>query len=247
MRPLILLPPSETKQAGGTGAWDPSSGAFSGLGGHRLELAEALSKAMADRSLAARLIGLTGPRLAGAETANREVVGAPVRPAWQRYQGVVWEHLDPAGLAAPARRRAGRVAIVSGLGGLFAFGDPVPEYKLKMGAALPGLGSVARFWLGPVTEAVAAAAGRGPVWDLLPGEHRRALDRTALARLTVVDFRSAGGAGAAGHAAKAAKGRFVRHLLGTAGDPLAAADSFRWEGWTGRVHDDRLVTVTAPG
>jgi cytoplasmic iron level regulating protein YaaA (DUF328/UPF0246 family) len=248
MNPVFLLPPSETKRPGGDGdPWDPGRGTFATLARERRSVAASLRKAMGDEVTAARLTGLSGQRGAAAVAANRRTLGAPTRPAWERYDGVVWGHLDRGHLPPAARSRAGRIIVVSALGGLFAADDPVPDYKLKMGASLPGIGPLARYWRGPATEALVEVAAGAPVWDLLPAEHRRSIGLDTLGTAVVtVEFRSPGGAGAAGHAAKAAKGRFVGHLLRSRGDLLDAAGSFVADGWTARVHGPNMVVVTAP-
>ena len=245
---LVLVPPSEGKASGGSGRWRPGSGRFRSLAGTRAAVAEALGAAMADEALAAKVTKLTPARLAPARATNTTVVGAPVLPAWQRYGGVVWQHLDPATLDARARARAeASVAVVSALGGLFGFADPVPDYKCGFSAPLPG-GRPAQRWAAEVTDVVRRAARRGPVFDLLPLEFAAAVDRPSLpaGRLVEVAFRSGDGR-AAGHAAKAAKGRFLRHLL-DAGEPdvwLDAATTFSWDGWQGRVERPDLVVVAS--
>ena len=245
--PTVLLPPSEGKRPGGKGTWNPGSG-LSGLEAPRRAVAAALAAAMDDPVTAGSVTGLSPGRRDAAVSANRSTVGAPVLPAFERYDGVVWTHLGPATLDPPARNRAKRILVVSALGGLWRFDDPVPDYKLKVGYALAPLGPLARFWLEPATAALVGAAGRRRVWDLLTTEHRRAVDLGAVApkRLTVVDFRTADGRGAAGHGAKAAKGRFARHLLDSPGDGLSAVEEFEWEGWKVRVVDPGLVFVLAP-
>lgn len=247
MGPLLLLPPSESKHPGGTGAWDPATGRLAALGTARAEVAAALAAEMADPARVAKLTGLRNERALAAADANRGTLGGAVLPARERYRGVVWEHLDPAGLNRVGRRRAAGILVVSGLGGLFGWDDPVPDYKLKMGAALAATGPLARFWKPYLTAALAEHAAGAAVWDLLPGEHRRALDLPAAGvKAVTVNFLAAGGSGAAGHGAKAVKGRFARHLLEVPGDPLDAAAGFRWEGWNARVETAELVTVTAP-
>lgn len=211
-------------------------------------MAAALAAAMEDPVVAGAVTGLSPARRDAAVSVNRSTVGAPVLRAFERYDGVVWTHLDPAALDPAARRRASRILVVSALGGLWRFADPVPDYKLKVGFALAPLGPLARFWIEPATSALVGASGRRRVWDLLTNEHRRAVDVGAVApkRLTVVDFRTADGRGAAGHGAKAAKGRFARHLLHSPGDGLGSAEDFEWEGWKVRVEDPGLVLVLAP-
>ncbi len=242
MAPVLLLPPSEGKRPGGTRPWELGSGTFPQLATRRRTVAEALAAAMADPLLAAKLTGVQGRRHLEALHGNRSICGGPTLPAWKRYSGVVWEHLQPASLGAAARRRAARIVVVSAVGGLFAFGDPVPDYKLKMGANLPPLDVLSRFWQPAIGEALLRHAGKAPIVDLLPDEHRRALPPEVTR--VYVEFRTASGR-AGGHDAKAAKGRFARHLLEHGGRPQDAGASFRWKGWVGTVDDSRIITITA--
>ncbi len=99
----------------------------------RTQLAEALG---AVHGGAEQLLGVKGDHLDRAQAANISLVGAPSLPAWRRYTGVVWDHLDPASLAATDRRR---IVVVSGLLGLVRGDDPTPDYRLKMGANLAPL------------------------------------------------------------------------------------------------------------
>jgi cytoplasmic iron level regulating protein YaaA (DUF328/UPF0246 family) len=245
----VLLPPSEAKQAGGSGTWSPADGAFGALAPYRRDVAAALAVAMADDATAARLTGVAGELRRRARQANTTTVGAPVLPASRRYRGVVWEHLDGDGLRGRARTRAAEaVVVVSALGGLYAWDDPVPDYKCKLGASLGPLGPLARFWRAPVTEVLARRLAGATVWDLLPAEHARAVDLDAVdaRRVVRVEFVTATGR-AAGHGAKAVKGRFARHLLDTGAGwgrarPDPAVATFAWEGWTASLDGD-VVTV----
>jgi cytoplasmic iron level regulating protein YaaA (DUF328/UPF0246 family) len=83
------------------------------------------------------------------------------------------------------------------------------------------------------------------VVDLLPDEHRAAIDRDALARSTLVvrvSFVTRDGRNAAGHAAKAVKGIVARSVLT---DGLSALEDFEWEGWTAQRKANG-VQVIAP-
>ena len=104
--PILLLPPSEGKATGGkSGArarWTPDRGAFARLEQHRVDVVEALGAAGGGDE---KLLGVTGEHLARALDANTALIGAPTLPAWQRYTGVVWDHLDPATLTTEQRRR----------------------------------------------------------------------------------------------------------------------------------------------
>ena len=64
--------------------------------------------------------------------------------------------------------------IVSGLFGVVAPPDPIPHYKLKMSAALPGTGRLSTWWRPRLTAALAEQLRGRVVWDLLPQEHSAA-------------------------------------------------------------------------
>jgi uncharacterized protein len=240
VRSLLLLPSSETKSPGGAGSWDPSESVPTALGKTRRQVARALARTMRDPDAAARITGIKGPAHVAAVAANRKTVGGPCLPAGQRYQGVVWDHLSAATLSpSVAATAATDVVIVSALSGVARFGDPIPDYKLKMSARLDPLGGLARLWRPPVSAAIRAwAADADLVIDLLPGDHARTVAFDELRRPVLhVAFTTAAGL-AAGHGAKAAKGTVVRHLLDAAGDPRGALADFSWEGWVGRPTED---------
>lgn len=154
-------------------------------------------------------------------------------PASLRYAGVVWNHIDvPSFSPAAAARARASVVVVSGLLGLVGFDDPIPDYKLKIGAALDlpsPTGEFLRqtlsaFWrprLSPILDQW--LEGR-VVLDLLPNEHRRAWDPSPGIEVLRARFVDRQGR-TAGHDAKAAKGEFVRYVL-TARSPLLAIE--RW-------------------
>ena len=161
------------------------------------------------------MLGVRGGALDRGRAANRTVIGAPTMTAWQRYTGVVWTALDPVSVRAVDRRR---IIVVSGLLGLVRGDDPVPDYRLKMAASLPPLGKLSTWWRDEVSAALVATAKRGrprrTVIDLLPLEHRAALDPDALAEVHAVrvDLVTADGR-AGGHGGKAAKGELAQALL----------------------------------
>jgi hypothetical protein len=110
---VILLPPSERKAAGGDGdSWSPDTGTFgSVLASNRATITGALRRVKGGDE---RLLGVRGTNLDRARKVNRSLDGAPTLPAWQRYTGVVWEHLGPASLTAAQRRS---IFVISGLHG----------------------------------------------------------------------------------------------------------------------------------
>jgi hypothetical protein len=155
----------------------------------------------------------------------------------ERYCGVVWEHFDVDSMSSRARRLAdSNVQIVSALGGLFRGGEPIPDYRLKMGSRLPTLGKLSAWWRPRLAPIAAERFARHTVVDLLPNEHSAALDPAGIALHTVrVRFRSPSGAAAAGHAAKAAKGLLARSLFERHhDDPVAVCSEFEGAGFVFR-------------
>lgn len=224
--PLVLVPPSERKVAGGTGRWDPASGRFPVLAGRRA----AVVAALADRA-AAPTLGVRGELLDRAVAALQAAHAgeAPALPAWRRYTGVVWVHLDPTTLRAADRRR---IVVPSAVMGIAAGDEPVPDHRGKLSVSAPGLGRLDRWWREAVTDALAVT--RRPVVDLLAAEQASAFDWDRLGAavpVTRVRFLAAGGRGAAGHAAKAVKGIAARVVLADGPDALEGLD---WPGWTAR-------------
>lgn len=209
---MLLLPPSEGKASDGDGAaWTPEAGRFGeALGRQRAAVVEALAAADGGDG---KLLGVSGPHLERARGANLGLLGAPSSPVWCRYTGVVWDHLAPATLTAAQRRR---IVVVSGLHGLVRADDPVPDYRLKMGASLAPMGKLSTWWRPVLGDALRSLAPRTTVVDLLPQEHRAAFGERDRARFVIVDLLERSGR-PGGHAAKAAKGRLARHLLTTPG------------------------------
>lgn len=190
----------------------------------------------------AKVMKVRGALLERAHERAREHVDGVGRwlVAWQRYDGVVWTHLEPSTLTVAQRRR---ILVPSGLYGLHRGDDSIEDYRLTLNVALPGLGNVANYWRPHVTAALAAT--RGPLISLLPAEHLGAIDRSHPSlhrRLTHITFVAADGAKAAGHDAKAVKGVLARQLLLNGLDGLP---TFSWRGWVAQRRDESW-TIRAP-
>ena len=98
-------------------------------------------------------------------------------PAIERYTGVLYDALDHRSLSAAHRRRLdASVVIFSGLWGAVAPADPIPDYKLKMGAALAPMGKLSTWWRAPLSARLGELAAGRHVWNLLPNEHAAAWD-----------------------------------------------------------------------
>jgi uncharacterized protein len=235
VKPILLLPPSEGKEPGGSATF--SSGFFD----QELERARRVVKAALKAELkdlspkrAEAIFKVRGELAERALQATKAYVAkkALVLPAYKRYSGVVWEYLDPSSLRSSERKR---IWIPSALYGMTTANDLIADYRLTFLVGLDGLGNLAGFWREPLSKALANKAKGRVVIDLLPNEHRAALDDEILGgaiERVPVDFVAANGKSAAGHNAKAVKGVVARTILEEGIDALAR---FRWNGWRGRA------------
>lgn len=234
---VLLLPPSEGKAEGGDTSrpWTPQLGAF----GSALETprAQIITQLRKDKGGAQKLLGVNGGHLVRAQSSNMQLVGAPCLPAWQRYTGVVWDHLDLASFTAAQRNSfIKRIIVPSGLLGLVRADDQIPDYRLKMGARLAPFGTMSKWWNEELTDALVATAKKKAMIDLLPNEHRAAINWNLLDNVVRVDLVSHSGAVVGGHNAKAAKGLLARHLLvSTNSDLRRTVASFKHPEYSAKV------------
>ena len=232
----VLLPPSESKESGGRHATSP--GFFDGsLDVSRAKVRDALATLLSQSSVdeVSKVLKVRGALLERALRATRQHLEAraPVMPAWQRYNGVVWSHLDPGSLSD---RQRSRILVPSGLYGLSSATDLISDYRLTMKVGLPGIGNVASFWRPTLGDALVQMSGARFV-NLLPKEHHGAIghhDDLASRVIDVAFLR--GGEGVAGHDAKAVKGMVARRVIDQGVD---AIEGFRWGTWRGRIRNGR--------
>lgn len=221
----------------------------------RRSVIEALVAVMAaDTDERSKLLGVKGDALATATSANLDVLVSPTMPAIDRYDGVLFGAIDSASLADEARTAMDRsVLIVSGLWGLVSPSDPIPLYKLKMGARLDPLGRLSTWWRPAMAEALDRIVGDRTVWNLLPKEHDAAIvdawggGATVAEHYTVTFLQpnSKGELTAVSHWNKFLKGALVRHLVEH--PDTSPADLGRWEHPSGFRFDDERTTTTRHG
>jgi hypothetical protein len=242
---LLLLPPSETKRAGGSGApLDLSRLALPGLRAPREAVLDALQGLSADAATAARVLGLSARQLPEIEV-NSAVRSSPTMPAIDRYTGVLFDALDAASLDAPARRWLGSHALIhtAPLGPVGAL-DRIPAYRLGAAVSLPGAPSLRRTWASAVTSVLSETAPRFVV-DLRSEAYVALGPVPESLRSTYVRVVSAGPDGtvrALNHFNKHAKGALAR-ALAVSRPRIASVRAFHE--WADR---QRLVTRDgAPG
>ncbi|MEJ8644586.1 peroxide stress protein YaaA [Streptomyces sp. MS1.HAVA.3] len=231
---LVLLPPSEGKAAGGSGApLKPQELSLPGLAAARAAVLEELVElCAADEPKAREVLGLS-EGLRGEVAKNVVLRTAGARPAGEVYTGVLYDALGLADLPAAARRRAEDALLVfSGLWGAVRITDRIPSYRCSMGVKLPALGALGAYWRGPMAEVMPEAAGNGLVLDLRSAAYGTAwkpkgevAGRTATVRVLHsqmvdgVEKRSV-----VSHFNKATKGRLVRDLLLAGSAPGSPAE-----------------------
>lgn len=242
--PLILIPPSEGKAAGGDDPpWEPGTMAVD-LDDRRLRVMAALRSAMrANATTRSKLLGVKGDALAAATAANRQIATSPTMPAAERFTGVLYDALDLGSLRGAARRQADRSILVpSGVFGLVAPSDPIPDHKLKMSVTLGSTGRLSTWWREPVTSALRRRAAGRRVWNLLPNEHAAAVDLGDVEQLSVtfLERDRHGELVAVSHWNKLLKGALVRLLLE---HPSTTVEDLRgWDHPQGFVFDPTRTT-----
>ncbi|WP_199439048.1 peroxide stress protein YaaA [Umezawaea beigongshangensis] len=223
---LVLLPPSETKATGGTGApLDVDALSFPELTPVREKLLAALVELAADVPASLRALELS-QRQAAEVTRNAELRSSPTTPALARYTGVLYDALDVRTLTRAQRARAERsLAVASALFGVVRGGDPIPAYRLSGGSAVPAIGPLGTLWR-PALEPVLTGLDELVV-DLRSGAY------SALARVpsaVVVRVVSEDGSGrrkAVSHFNKAHKGLLARAVAASRAEPSDVAGLVR--------------------
>lgn len=212
---LILLPPSESKRAGGVRRpLELRSLALESLAPQRALVVDALIRLSADAEAAARVLRLTARQL-GEIDVNAALRSGPTMPAVDRYTGVLYDALGASSLDSSGRRWLGRNALIhSAPFGPVGAMDAIPSYRLGAATSLPGLPAPRRIWSDAVTDALRAHGGPfildlrseayaalGPVPTSVPSLYVR-----------VVSEGADGAVRALNHFNKHAKGALVRAL-----------------------------------
>jgi cytoplasmic iron level regulating protein YaaA (DUF328/UPF0246 family) len=247
---IVVLPPSETKRAGGDGPAMELALLGSGeLNPLREALVGELVDLAADPETCRRALGISAAQDAeiGRNAALRT---SATMPAIHRYTGVLYDALDFGSLrAAEADRARSRLAIGSALFGLLRAGDPIPAYRLSAGAKLPGRPGLAARWR-PLLEPVLADLAVGElIVDLRSGAYVGLGRVPGAIAVDVVSELPDGRRTVVTHFNKAHKGRLAR-VLATAksepGDAAAVATLARRAGMQAERDGDKLTIVFPP-
>lgn len=220
---LVLLPPSETKTAGGDGGpLDLDELSFPELTPVRRKLADSLVSLAANVSASRAALGLS-ERQESEVARNAALWHSPTLPALARYTGVLYDTLDVASMkAAEFDRAARRLAVASALFGTVLGDDRIPAYRLSGGSTLPDLGGLRALWR-PALEPVLSGVS-GLVLDLRSRAYAALASVPHAVTVNVVTEGRAGERKAVGHHNKAYKGRLARALGTARSEPRGIAD-----------------------
>jgi cytoplasmic iron level regulating protein YaaA (DUF328/UPF0246 family) len=211
---ILLLPPSESKQAGGI---KPSLKlSFVALTEARSEIQNALVAVSRDSKAGAIALKL-GPKQLGELAVNLSLSKPMVMPAIDRYTGVLYEALKADGLDRQQLSKAKKTLYIqSSLFGLISAFDEIPNYRLSASSKLPGV-NLRNTW----------SAAHQAVWETFRGQTVIDMRSKAYAQLApipawldsyeveVLSEDSSGSRKALNHFNKTSKGSFARAAIST--------------------------------
>ena len=235
VRFIVLLPGAEGKRQGGNplapDMFDYRASNtfnyFSELNPERRALIRALQAQIQRGEGLEKLFGVTGDALAEAVEANRNVFDAPLLAAIERYgEGVMYRAMEFEKLPTGAQRRLLENGVIfSGMFGLLRPDDLIPNYRLKMDAAVDGVGKVSRYWRPALAPLLNPILRGKAVWNLLPAAHEEAWeDDGAYERMYRLKFfREEGGAlRPVSHGVKELRGALVHFIVQTLAESAEA-------------------------
>lgn len=221
---IVLLPPSETKRAGGDGpALRLEQLSNPGLNSLRSVLVDELVELASDPVACRSALGVSSAQDAEIER-NAALRTAPTLPALRRYTGVLYDALDIDSLrGAQAVRARARLVIGSALFGLLAADDRVPAYRLSATSKLPAKPTLTARWRPLLEPLLTELAAEHLIVDLRSGSYVALGRMPAAIRVDVVAEQPDGRRAVVSHFNKAHKGRLARALATTRAEPDSAA------------------------
>jgi uncharacterized protein len=220
---LVLLPPSETKLAGGDGPpLDLAALSHPELGPVRKELVDELVELAGNLPAARAALGIS-ERQDDEIARDAALWTSPTAPAITRYTGVLYDALDVRSLRGAAAGRAReRLATCSALFGLVHADDPIPAYRLSAGSTLPSGGTLAARWKPVLEPVLAAIAAEQLVVDLRSGSYAALARIPGAVTVNVLAERPDGSRSVVSHHNKSHKGALARLLVSTRAEPQDA-------------------------
>ena len=211
---LIVLPPSETKAAGGSGApLNYDSLSFPSLNPVRSSLVSYLTSQSLDSLMAA--LGLS-EKLRPEAASDLELLTSPTMPALSRYTGVLYDALDAATIPDHSC-----LAVGSALFGVLRADDPIPHYRLSGGTKLDGR-TMRSWWGTSITEALTSLDDL--IIDLRSGTYQQVGRVPDAVTVRVESVRDDGSRKVISHFNKHYKGLLARSLALSGAAPTSVAE-----------------------
>lgn len=230
---LFLLPPSETKDIGGSPlSISQVALTFGGLNPARDTVYEALRALCQNPEEAAKVLKLGKKQLDQVEI-NLAVQDAPTMPAINRYNGTLYDAIHGRGLKgtptehnqiskAMFERAKDAVLIQSALFGLIPADNLIPNYRLSGTTNLPGI-SLKDTWT-PAHEAIWKRLENGPIIDLRSKAYAELAPIPADVEHYWVEVLDSSSGRALNHFNKKGKGQLINAVLGAKVAPKTIAD-----------------------
>ena len=249
---LILLPPSEGKLCPARGkalALDQLKDPTLSEARERV-LSDLMGFCRSEPEQARQVLGLS-EKLAHWVRHNRDLAAAPTATASRIYTGVLFGELGLTELIGQEARRANRRLIIfSALFGLIRPHDRIPCYRLSGNVTLPDVGSLTKFWRGPISVALQRAPGKQLIVDMRSAPYAAMWSPDSESNESVVQVKiwqraPSGLRTAVSHHNKATKGQLARHLATTRDDLSTATellDATLAHGWQTELDDSTNPT-----
>lgn len=214
----FLLPPSETKRDGASAApLDLEALSAAALTRDRARVVAALTKYCAKPTPKVRAAIGTTVNQDAELLRNARLATAPTAPAFEVYDGVLFDAIDLPTCSGEVRERIVQAVLVqSALFGIVGFGDAIPAYRCSADSALPRIGRLGTFWRPRLERVMPKLLADDLVLDFRSGPyasmwspHGEIRERTAVVK--IMQMRD-GKRLAVSHFNKATKGRLVRAL-----------------------------------
>jgi cytoplasmic iron level regulating protein YaaA (DUF328/UPF0246 family) len=230
---LFLLPPSETKEVGGSPlSISQVALTFGGLNPARDAVYEAL-RALCERPEEAAKFLKLGKKQLDQIAINLEVQDAPTMPAINRYTGTLYDAIHGRGLKGTPtehnqitkemfERAKDSVLIQSALFGLIPATNLIPNYRLSGTTNLPGI-SLKDTWT-PTHEPIWKRLEDGPIIDLRSKAYAELAPIPETVENYWVEVLDSNSGRALNHFNKKGKGQLINAVLSAKVSPKTIAD-----------------------
>ena len=230
---LFLLPPSETKEVGGSPlSISQVALTFGGLNPARDAVYEAL-RALCERPEEAAKVLKLGKKQLDQIAINLEVQDAPTMPAINRYTGTLYDAIHGRGLKGTPtehnqitkemfERAKDIVLIQSALFGLIPATNLIPNYRLSGTTNLPSI-SLKDTWT-PAHEPIWKRLENGPIIDLRSKAYAELAPIPEDVEHYWVEVLDSNSGKALNHFNKKGKGQLINAVLSAKVEPKAIAD-----------------------